>query len=160
MSAKIFNKLCRQIVSVLDQHSIIFARGADSSSIDDFFYFLIGYHENDEIRDFVDEEDIRQEKASPDSPLFPTNILNVKVSLKKFFSSALYKAILSKRDWDIPALYIRPKKDEPSTINDALKEAYTDLAGIYSQYFPFAIVPADAYKAFMELLHNSLVLFG
>lgn len=158
MSLKIFNKLCRQILAVLDQHSIIFARGADSSSIEDFFYFLIGYHDNDEIRDFVDEKDILQENESPDSLLFPTNILNGKISLKKFFSSDLRKTILSKRDWDISALYIRPKKDAPPTINDALKEAYTDLAEIYSQYFPLAIVPADAYKAFIELLHNSLVL--
>lgn len=159
MSTKIFNKLSRKILTTLKRHSINFVQGENSSKLEDFFYFLIGYHDNDEIMEFIDEKDIRQEEESPDSLLFPENILTGNISLKDYFRPDLHTAILSRRDWDISDLYIGSKKGRPTpTVDDALKEAYTDLAEIYSQYFPFSAVPTDPYRVFVDLLHNSLVL--
>ena len=159
MSIKIFNRLCHELLITLDRHSITFTPGTDASNIDDLFYFLIGYYDDEKVYDFLEQKDDELENEFSDNTDFPFNILNGKISLKKFFSRDLYKAILSKRDWDISKLYIRSEKGRPTPkINDALKETYTDLTEIYSQYFPLSVVPTDAYSIFVSLLHNSLVL--
>ncbi len=159
MSIRIFNKLCHQLLVSLERHSIILAPEARSSSIEDLFYFLIGYYEDPRISNLIESKDAEQESRSPDSGTFPSDILNGKISLKKYFPQKLYTTILSKKDWDISGLYIRSEKDRPTLkINNALNEAYMDLSEVYSQYFPFSVVPADAYDVFVSLLHNSLLL--
>lgn len=130
----------------------------------DFFYFLAGYNESDEIADFFDKKEDEYEIGSSDAPSIFADLIRGKTTFKKLFPQKLHTAILSKKHWDLSYLYKYEKKcsagmkSNVKNIDTLLNNAHAELLKVYSDYFPFSVAPSDAYGVFVDLLHKSLVL--
>lgn len=67
MSIKIFDQLYSQLFSILKKNDITFVPNQRPTK-KDFFYFLAGYNESDEIADFFDKKEDEYEIGSSDAP--------------------------------------------------------------------------------------------
>ena len=77
---------------------------------------------------------MEEKEAEFETSLFFTDILNGKVSFKKFFPLKLRKIILTKKDWDLSCLYQYEKKNDKKEedIHSILNKALPDLLEIHS----------------------------
>lgn len=179
MSTKIFNKLYKQLFDIFKKYGIKFLSSLQPSDDpdaadpledsdcweEDFFCFLIGYNDNEKVAKYIDDINISDhidnktneyDSKNLDPPLFK-EILSERIRFNDLFTSELYDAILSKKDWDLS--YFSTEYYSQS-IDDALNNAFIDLSALYSKYAPFSTAPSDARSVFMELLHTGLVLLS
>ena len=179
MSTKIFNKLYKQLFGIFKKYGIKFLSSLQPSDDpdaadpledsdcweEDFFCFLIGYNDNEKVAKYIDDINISDhidnktneyDSKNLDPPLFK-EILSERIRFNDLFTSELYDAILSKKDWDLS--YFSTEYYSQS-IDDALNNAFIDLSALYSKYAPFSTAPSDARSVFMELLHTGLVLLS
>lgn len=152
MSIKIFNDISKKIINLLRKHSVTFT-DCDQDNRNALFYLLVGFTENDEIEEFIENQ------TEDDS--FPDNILSGSILFQDFFPENLRKAMLTKKRWDLSTVLINGKEiSSDNEIKNILNGLYPEMKKIYSCFFPFSSTPSNGYDILMELFHNCLVILN